>query len=364
MKTQKIMVLAIIIGFIGMMLILGWANKGEAAEKVYKFKMQISAPSGTPYWDCALDFAKAVKESSGGRIIIDVKPGGGIVPAHEVTDAVRDGVLDIANPNSAMDLGRIGPKVLLLGSSGFPAGPTFLEYVAWMYKGGGLEIANELYKGYNAVVLGVATPTPAELFCHSNKPLATVADLKGTKFRTMGLWAEILQSFGCSVITVSGGEIYQAQERGVIDAFEYCGPGVDWKMGFHEVTKYIGVPGIHSPLSSNLVLVYKKSWEKLPDDLKALLKREVYASTLTGYLTFAMDDVSGWAEYEKHGTKKSTVSPELQKQVAEASKKLCDKYSAKDPMFKKIYEHQREFIKKWRATFQVLNPSTSLFDMP
>jgi len=363
MKRKKVFMLTVMAAFIGAVLLVAATGNAVAAEKAYKMKMQISAPAGTPYWDCALDFANAVKGSSGGRLIIDVKPGGAIVPSHEVTEAVRDGVLDIANPNSAMDLGRIGPKVLLLGSSGFPAGPSPLEYLAWAYIGGGLDFANELYKDYNCVIIGVATPAPAELFCHSNKPLSTKEDLKGIKFRTMGLWAEILDDFGASVITVPGGEIYQSMERGVIDAFEYCGPGVDFKMGFHEITKYIGVPGIHSPLSSNLVLVNKRSWDKLPEDLKALLKREVLASSLMGYLTFAWGDALGTEKYKQYGTKTFTLSDELQKQVAEASKNLCDKYAAKDPMFKKIYEHQREFIKNWRATANVVQPTISLFDM-
>jgi TRAP-type mannitol/chloroaromatic compound transport system substrate-binding protein len=209
----------------------------------------------------------------------------------------------------------------------------------------------------------VATPAPAELFCHSSKPLQSIDDLKGIKFRTMGLWAEILDQFGSSVITVPGGEIYQSMERGVIDAFEYCGPGLDWKMGFHEVAKYMGVPGIHSPLSSNLVLVNKDSWEKLPDDLKSLVKSEVMASSLKGYMTFAYGDTKGMHEYTKFGTTITPLSEETQKKIAKASKDLCDKYSANDPGFKKIYEHQRDFIKKWRAWSQVVQPNISLFDM-
>jgi len=356
--TSLAVVLAVLI------LAAGVTDPAQAAgEKAIRWKMQISAPAGTPYMDCAVAFSQAVKESSGGRLLIKVSPGGAIVPSHEVTEAIRDGILDLANPNSAMDLGRIGPKVLLLGSSGFPAGPSPMEYLAWFYVGGGIDFANELYKDFNAVVIGVATPAPAELFAHCNKPMLQVEDLKGIKFRTMGLWAEILTQFGASVITVPGGEIYQSMERGVIDAFEYCGPGVDWKMGFHEVTKYIGAPGIHSPLSSNLVLINKKSWEKLPDDLKALLKREAIASSLTGYMTFAWGDSLGLAEYNKYGTKTFTLSPELQAKVAEASKKLCDKYAAEDPVFKKIYDHQADFIRKWRARELTVQPTASLFDV-
>jgi TRAP-type mannitol/chloroaromatic compound transport system substrate-binding protein len=82
-----------------------------------------------------------------------------------------------------------------------------------------------------------------------------------------------------------------------------------------------------------------------------------------GYLTFAWGDALGTEKYKQYGTKTFTLSDELQKQVAEASKNLCDKYAAKDPMFKKIYEHQREFIKNWRATANVVQPAISLFDM-
>jgi len=89
----------------------------------------------------------------------------------------------------------------------------------------------------------------------------------------------------------------------------------------------------------------------------------VVASALMGYLTFAWGDALGMEKYKGYGTKVSTVSDELQRQVAEASKNLCEKYAAQDPMFKEIYDNQKSFIKKWRGMSKVVQPSISLFDM-
>jgi TRAP-type mannitol/chloroaromatic compound transport system substrate-binding protein len=334
----------------------------EPAAKTYKLTMQISAAAGTPYMTCAQQFAQAVKESSGGRLIIDVQAGGAIVPAHEVTDAVKGGVLDIAAPNPSMDQGRLGAKALLFGASGTPGGPNAIEYLGWFYKGDGMTMANDLYKDFNAEVIGVVTAAPAELFCHSNKPITSLKDFQGLKFRTMGLWGEVMKSLGASVITVAGGEIYQAMERGVVDAFEYCGPGVDWDMGFHEVTKYIGVPGIHSPLSSNLLIVNKNKWDQLPDDLKELLKHEAMAASLRDYLEFSYADVNGLQKYKDYGTKIFVLPDDIQKEIAARAKAIMEKYAQEDAAFKKIYDNQLDFIKKWKNREDSLQPKYSLFN--
>ncbi len=330
--------------------------------KTYNLTMQISAAAGTPYMTCAQEFARRVKESSNNRLIIDVQAGGAIVPAHEVTDAINSGVLDIAAPNPSMDQGRFGTKVLLFGASGTTAGPNAMEYLGWFYKGDGMEMANELYKDFNAVVIGVASIAPAELFCHSDKPIDKIEDFKGLKFRTMGLWAEILKDMGASVVTVSGGEIYQAMEQGVVDAFEYCGPGVDWDMGFHEVAQCIGVPGIHSPLSSNLLIVNKTKWEELPADLQALLKSEALATSLNDYLEFSYGDVLGLQKYKDYGTETVVLSDELQKEISQRAKNLMEEYSQEDAEFKKIYDNQLDFIQKWIYREDALQPKYNIYN--
>jgi len=331
-------------------------------EEVFKLVYQLSAPIGTPYGDDVKAFAEDVYKASSGRLDIAVKSGGEIVPSHEVTDAISKGVLDMGHPNAAMDVGRFGPVAFLFGCSGFPAGPNPIEYLAWFYEGGGRERVNEIYQGqYDVVIIAQVTDYPAELLCHSSKKITKISDFKGLKFRTMGPWAEVMESFGASIVTVPGGEIYECAQRGVVDAFEYCGAAIDWTMGFHEITKYIGVPGIHSPMSSNLLMINKDKWDALPDDLKEILRLAGEAHSIRDYLDVSTRDAFALDKYREYGTEIFVLPDEVQQAIVERSEEFVKKHCEEDALYKEIYEGQLEFIKKWRSRADICQPKYSLY---
>jgi len=317
-------------------------------------------PSGTEYDLWVKDLASRTKAASGGRLEIRVTCGGEIVPAYDIVEAVRDGVGDMCWGNAVMQQKLIGPVGYLLTPTGLPGGPHPLELTAWYYIGDGEEIVNEIFKDYGTVIGGVASP--AELFCHSNVKLESADDFKGVKFRTMGLWAELLEEYGASVITLSGSEIYEAAQRGVIDAFEYCPPAQNWPLGFHEITKYFGVPGIHSPSWLSYMIVNHNSWNELPSDLQLLLRDEIKASTVDDVLGSWYRDGLTMQKYEDYGSELVVLSDEFQESIARRSKELCDEYAAEDPLFKEVYENQIVFFKTFRGVSQVNQPRFCLFD--
>jgi len=329
-------------------------------EEVFKWVYLGEHPSGTEYDLWVKDTADRVKVASGGRLDIRVTAGGEIVPAYDIVEAVRDGVGDMCWGNMVMQMKLIGPAGYLLTPTGLPGGPHPLELTAWYYYGDGEEIVNEIIKDYGISIGGVASP--AELFCHSNVKLESAADFKGVKFRTMGLWAELLEEYGASVITLSGSEIYEAAQRGVIDAFEYCPPAQNWPLGFHEITKYIGVPGIHSPSWFSYFIVNHDSWNELPSDLQHILKDEIKAMTVDDMLGSWYRDGLTMKKYEEYGNELVVLSDEFQESIARRSKELCDKYAAEDPLFKEVYENQKAFFKIFRGVSQVNQPRFCLFD--
>jgi len=237
-----------------------------------------------------------------------------------------------------------------------------MEYLAWVYEGGGLEKINEIYGGeFNVFVPAQVVVYPAEIFCHSNIKIETMDDFKGLKFRTMGPWAEVLGSFGAAVVTVAGGEIYEAAQRGVVDAFEYCGPAVDWAMGFHEVTKYIGLPGIHSPNCSNLLMFNKGEWNDLPADLQAILRIVGEERSLRDYLDVSTRDAIALQAYRDYGTEFFFLSEDVQMAIVERSGEFVQKHCDEDPAYKSVYEQQVEFIKTWRTRQEQAQPEFSLY---
>jgi len=327
--------------------------------KVYKMTWQDNSGPGTTQLICLQRLADRVKASSDGRLDISVVAEGTVVPRAESTPAVRDGVLDLATNCPSVDLGRLGPIVYLCGSSGLPAGPSALEAMAWAYKGGGLEVENEVWKDW-AYVIGVM-PGGAELFCHSNKPLNNAKAFKGIKFRTRGMWAEILEQYGASVVMIAAGELYSGIERGVLDAFELGPPSFNWPYGFHEILDYIGLPGIQSPGYCKPVWVNKDSWDNLPTDLQELLKHEILAMDVDTQLSMTVDCAKYLDKYREYGTKIFYVDEDFQADIASRSRALIEKFAAEDPAFREVWESQQAFFKSWRGGGEII-PKYTIYD--
>jgi TRAP-type mannitol/chloroaromatic compound transport system substrate-binding protein len=304
-----------------------------------------------------------VAAASGGRITLDVKGEGEIVGAFEGTAAVSKGVLDMLGNSPAFDIGDLGPAVYLLGSSGFPGGPSSLDYASWFYGGGGKEIANKIYrdKGFNFEIIGLVSLSNAEMFGHFKAPITSIDNFKGMKFRTVGPWAEILASFGASVVSLPGAEVYEAAQRGVIDAFEYSTPSVDLPAGFHEVMPYIGFPGIHSPCMVYQVMVNKDLWNKLPADVQNLLRVTVEARTYQDYVYNQVKDAEAIAKYRELGVKFFTVPDDVQQAIIQRSREFVDKHIAEDPVYAEIWQSQSTFMTKLNGVTNMLIPRASLF---
>ncbi len=327
--------------------------------EVYELIWQDNSGPGTTQIICLERLAEGVKAASEGRLDIRIVPEGTVTPRAESTAAVRDGALDLATNCPSVDLGRLGPIVYLCGSSGLPAGPNSMESVAWAYKGGGLEVMNEVWKDW-AYVIG-QQPGAAEVFGYSNKPLNNAKAFKGLKIRTRGMWAEILEQYGAAVVMIAAGELYSGVERGVLDAFELGPPSFNWPYGFHEVCKYIGLPGIQCPGYAKPVWVNKATWDNLPTDLQELLKHEIRAMILDTYLSQKIDDSEAMDKYRDYGTEIFYVDDDFQADIAKRSRELIEKFAAEDPAFREVWESQQAFFKSWRGITGLI-PEYTIFD--
>lgn len=307
----------------------------------------------------ALALADDVEKASGGRLKLIVKGEGEIVGAFEVTEAVSDGVLDMAGNSPAFDIGHLGPVVFLFGSSGFPGGPVPIEYAVWFYQGGGKEIVNRVYqdKGFNVNIIGLVSMFPAEMFGHYKKEIKSMDDFKGMKYRTVGPWAEILETFGASVVSLPGAEVYEAAQRGVIDAFEYGGPSVNWPMGFHEIMPYAGFPGIHSPEMVYQAMLNMDAWNKLPGDLQNLLRVAVEAHTFQDYAMASTLDAEAIQKYKEYGTKIFYLPDDVQEAIVERSRELVDRHIAEDPLYAEVWDQQYKFIRMWKERADLQEPT-------
>ena len=157
-----------------------------------------------------------------------------------------------------------------------------------------------------------------------------------------------------------GGEIFESMKRGVLDAFEFSTPGVDYSAGFHQLGAYCVGPGIHAPMSAFELLVNKNSWEKLTPDLKAIVRSAAEATSLRMLCYIDHEDVLAMEKLKAYGTKFYHLPDEVQKQVVKKANELYDRKAKDDPFFAKVLQSQREFLKKYRAYKDFTQPNPDL----
>lgn len=304
-------------------------------------------------WEELERFANQLKGTSGGQIDVQLFAAGEIVPGQHEFEAVLDGTLEMGHTSATYMTGRIGQVGALLSTS-WPAGISMWQYMEWVDHYGGLEIIQESYTtvGLDLVEIYPLTPHGPENFGYFNKKINSSADLEGIKFRSSGIWGNILtEHFDAAVTNLPGGELYQALERGVIDAFEFSCPANNWPLGFHEVAKYLYVPGLHSPMGCGHLIMPRSLWDTLTPELQNLIKLNAHS---TGFWAAGHENLADalamqkFYEYaETHDDFEVIELPqEVQDAVVSASEAFFADYvaSGKDPMFAKAYKSMKEYM--------------------
>ncbi|MFZ9507801.1 MAG: TRAP transporter substrate-binding protein, partial [Burkholderiaceae bacterium] len=199
-------------------------------------RFQSTWPAKDIFHEYALDFAKKVNDMAGSRVKMEVLPAGAVVGAFQLLEGVAKGTLDGGHGVVAYHYGKNSALALWGSGPGFGMDPNML--LSWHYYGGGKELLDEIYKTINIdVVSYLYGPMPTQPFGWFKKPIARVEDIKGTKFRTVGLAVDMYTDMGAAVNPLPGGEIVPALDRGLIDGAEFNNATSDRVLGFPDVVK-------------------------------------------------------------------------------------------------------------------------------
>lgn len=348
MRRVKLLSLILLFTVFGLLL-SGPAVTTASAQGTITWKMQTTWPAGMALHASAVALAKRIGELSGGRLRIDVTPAGTIVPAFEVLDAVNRGTLDAGHGWSAYWIGKHPAANLFSSVAGGPFGMDNVDYAIWLYHGGGLPLYRELYADVLKMKVIVF---PSDIIAEEplgwfKKPIKGVGDLKGIKFRASGITAEIYKEFGMSVITLPGGEIVSALERGIIDGAEFMCPTTDRQLGFQDVVKYYHAPGMHRSAGVLELLVNKDSYDKLPADLKAIIEAASRENMFRAWLELVNQNVRDLEELKaKHGVNLVETPKEVLVEILKSWDKVAARYVAANPFFAKVYASQRDFARR------------------
>ena len=320
------------------------AVRPATAQTTVTLKMQSTWPTKDIFHEVFVDWGKKVEEMAGGRLKIDILPAGAVVPAFQLIEAVHQGTLDGGHGVPAYWFGKH------VAASLFGTGPSFgLDaegLLGWIYYGGGQELYNELIQ--TVLKLEVVSffhgPMPTQPLGWFKTPVQKPDDLKGLKFRTVGLSADLFKQMGASVVILPGGEIVPALDRGVIDAAEFNNPSSDRLLGFPDVRKTMMAQSYHQPVECLELLFNKKKYEALPKDLQAMIKYANMAESAD--FTWKMMDRNS-TDLEEMKSKQKVQVTRTPQAVLEAQLTAWDAVVAEkskdNPFFVKVLESQKQW---------------------
>lgn len=317
-----------------------------ASAQTVALRFQSTWPAKDIFHEYANDFAAKVNAMSGGKLKIEVLPAGSVVKAFDLLDGVSKGTLDGGHGVLAYWYGKNSAVALWGSGPAFGMDPNMV--LSWHEYGGGKQLLEELYKAMNMdVVSFVYGPMPTQPLGWFKKPVAKVEDLKGLKYRTVGLSIDIFTKMGLAVNALPGAEIVPAMDRGLLDAAEFNNATSDRVLGFPDVSKVCMLQSFHQPAENFEILFNKKKYDALSDDLKNIIKYAVQASS-ADMSWKAIDRYSkDYVELqEKQGVKfYKTPDAILQAQLKAWDEVVAAK-AAENPMFKKVLESQKAFAQR------------------
>jgi TRAP-type mannitol/chloroaromatic compound transport system substrate-binding protein len=281
--------------------VFAFGSTALAAEKV-KWRMGSTWTPAINLYHGDKSMIQYVNDMTNGDFEIKWFPSGSLMGAFEYFDACSKGVVEAVGDWSSYWVSK-NPAFDFLGS--MPYGFTNMDYVVWYYQFGGEALYNEAYGQFGMRYLNLGATTSESGFRTTEKtgPIRSIADYKGKKVRTPAratIW--ILEQLGGTPVKMPGGEIYLAVERGTLDGAEFSAPGIDWEMGFAEITKYWSVPCWFQPASQVGVMINEKAWQKLSPQYQAILRTAAKAAAMEALTFYEADSGRAIEKFIEKGT--------------------------------------------------------------
>ena len=319
------------------------------AQQVKNLKMQSTWPASLTLQDHFKFLAERIDKLTAGQIKIEALAAGQVVPAFEILDATHKKVIDGGHGVAYYWVGKNKAATLFSGTPAGPFGMDHMDFLGWMYEGGGMDMYWEFYRDVlklNVVAFPIAGVSP-QAFGWFKRPIKNLADFKGMKCRQTGIVAEIFQRMGMQTVNMPGGEIIPSAQRGVIDCAEWVGGIEDLRLGLPQVWKYHYSPGMHETNTMLELIINGDVWRSFTP----LQQEAVRAATLESFVRWGVKWQRQNAEAieemrTKHGTQILRTPPDVLVAFLKAWDEIAAEESAKNPFFKKVLDSQRAYAAK------------------
>lgn len=328
----------------GAAIAMPYIRDAKAAETT-TWRVQTSWPGGLGL-EIFKEWSNSIIEKTGGEL--EFKPFGArdVVGDFSLYDAVKNGVLEAANPFTIYY-----QQKLPLGSflSSYPMGlrqPH--EWDVFYYSLGGIDIARKAYAGLGMRFVGIIHH--GANIIHSKVPINSIEDFKGRKLRAPGgMVAKLFEGAGAKTTLLPGSEIFPALEKGTIDAADYVGPAINYELGFAQVTNYVsmGPPGfmsIYQPVDLMDLTVGIDHWNALSPQMQNFLETEVHAYSDLHHARIQAADQAAWPKLESEGTRVTRLSERDVEKFTELAIPIWFEWAKKSPEAAQAFEIQLKYM--------------------
>ncbi len=308
--------------------------------------MTTTWPSSIALIEIDRKFVEYANKLVGEELEIQFHDGGSLVPAGEVFDAVSSGTIEASGDWPGYWAGRDAAfNPIATHASLFNA----IDYVNWIQQWDGFDHYQEIYGRFGMVYLPYGV-TNNESGFRTNEPIRTVEDLEGLRLRIAGLeQGRLLERLGGSQVTMAGGELYQAAERGVIDGFEFSTPDVDWAAGFHEVTNYWATPGWHQSSALFGVMINENAWNQLSIEAQEKLRIAADATMLWSLSNTERAANEAYGLFQEAGVEITRMDDETLEMIQQLANEVIEEVACENPTSARVYVSQIEYLEEYSA---------------
>lgn len=314
----------------------------------------------TTMWPSALElieydkqFLDIVETLVGDELDITFHAGGALIPSGEVFDAVSAGDIQAAGDWGGFWAGRdsafspLATHTMLFNAA---------DYLMWISDWGGFDLYQEVYGQFNLVYLPHAVLNNESGF-RTNKPIHSLDDLQGMRLRISGRdQALILERLGGVPVNIPTHEIYQALERGLLDGAEMATPGIDYAVGYADITRYWATPGWHQTATVIGVLINKDAWDALSPSVQERLR---IASQAALYRSLGYSErraVEGTRQFQAAGTTITRLPEEEFARVQEVTNQVIIESSCANPLHARVYHSQLSYLQNYQVWRDLSQP--------
>jgi len=340
MKRKRLVVLCMVVA-LGVGFLFGAADS-NAAEKAINWKYNSLWPVGLALYQGDKYFCDTVNKLANGRLTIKLYPAGQLLPAYQNLDAVKKGTVQCAGDFGPYWSGK-NTAFDLLGTT--PMGMTWIDYMLWIYHGGGQKVYDEMYGKYGCKWL-LQNFTPVEAGFRTHVPISSIDDFKGLKLRMGSLFGQkILRKLGASPTLLDSSEIYESVARNVVDGAEFSIPVVDWTVGFQKITEYWCAPAWYQTAIVLGVIINNEAWNALPADLKEVVEQAGRATVAYMSSWFEYGNIKATDDFIKAGIKMTHLDDQSMAKLRVIINEVLSEEAAANPDFAMVLNSQIQYMK-------------------